>query len=228
MLRSRKETICREPNVGLTARAENRARPCTLGQEMCEVRTAHPGRLSRLHHGGSGVRTTDGSPEVQHTALSGGFAEGEPEPRQVPLSLREERNEEMGLLCSQMADKGATQDGSSSEPVGKGADSTVHRAVPPMSRWNHSTREQNVRPDAQLRRRTRRHVGGLRHPAGYSRNQDGIGRIGLGDESVDAATLDDRIHGRPIRERVRCALLPHPQRNVLTQPHGGSEKCPTT
>lgn len=83
------------------------ARSFHLGQENCEIRADYIGRNSRPHHGGSRVLTTDDSPEVSETALSGGFAEAKPSTRQIPLQLWKERNEAMGLPSSQVARKGA-------------------------------------------------------------------------------------------------------------------------
>lgn len=81
----------------------------THGDNASDIR--HNGRCCRPNLGGSGVRTwTDHQTAVRNYALPRGVTGSEPEARQVPLQLREARNEAMGLLGSQMADEGATRD----------------------------------------------------------------------------------------------------------------------
>ena len=78
----------------------------------------HNGCSSRHVDGGSGERPLDREAEVRVTCLPGVFAAGEPEARQVPLPLREERNETMGLQSSQVVEEGAQGNGSGATPSG--------------------------------------------------------------------------------------------------------------
>lgn len=82
----------------------------SLGAEDCASTDRHTGRSSCPCRGGSRVRTSCGSPAVQNLALQGSLAEAEPEARQVPLQLRKERNETMGLSRQEMAGEGAQAD----------------------------------------------------------------------------------------------------------------------
>jgi hypothetical protein len=224
MLRSREEVVCREPNVGVTACAANRARPCNLRQETLEVRTRHPGRCSCLL-GGTGVRTTDDSPEVLIDALPGSFAKTEPETRQVPLQLREAPNETMGLPSNQVADTGATQNTGTPQSMGTGTNQTVRGEVSSVSSRDHRSGKSELRPNVGLRRRSRQYRGSLRHPAGGSRDEDGQCGIGLGNESLDTTAMDDWLYRRQIRERVRSVSLPDLQPYVLTPQNGGSRSA---
>jgi hypothetical protein len=224
MLRSRKEVVCREPNVGMTACAANHARPCNLRQETREICTRHHGRCSCLL-GGTGVRTTDRSSEVPDYGMPGSVAETEPEARQVPLPLRKERNEAMGLPSNQVADKGATQDTGTPQSMGTGTDQAICRDIPSVSSRDHRSGKSELRSNVGLRRRSRQYRGSLRHPASGSRDEDGQRRIGLGNESLDTTAMDDRLHGRQIRERVRSVSLPDLQPYVLTPQNGGSRSA---
>lgn len=78
----------------------------------------HNGRSSCPHRGGSGVRTwTDRPPRSScECRRDQAIAASEPEARPVPLPLRKEQDETMGLRCSQMADKGAARNGSTTAP----------------------------------------------------------------------------------------------------------------
>jgi hypothetical protein len=107
---------------------------CCLPPEKNETSTAQPGRSSCPNRGSSRVRTTDSPPEVQQAAMSGGFAEAEPEARQVPLQSREARNEAMGLPSSQMADEGAERNKGCSAAEGRGAFSLCWMDVHPLRR----------------------------------------------------------------------------------------------
>jgi hypothetical protein len=209
----------------MTACAGNHARPCNLRQETREVRTRHSGRCSRSLVGGTGVRTwTSDSSSMPLSNLSGEVTASEPEARQVPLPLREAPNEAMGLRSSQMADKGATQDEGSDEPLGTRLDQAVCAQVPPLPGRDHRSGECELRSNAQLRRRSWRCISRIRDTSGHSGDKDGQRGSGLENESMDSTALDDRLHSRKVRERVLGISLSDLQPYVLTS-EGGSRSA---
>ena len=109
---------------GLRTRRGASAVSCQLSREMYEVCTAHPGRSCYPALGGSRVRTTDYSPEVQNDALPGSIAEAKPKARQVPLQSREARNEAMGLPSNQVADERASRDMERTAAEGRSSDTS--------------------------------------------------------------------------------------------------------
>lgn len=188
--------------------------PTPLKLEMNEVRSHSSGRCCR-HGGDSGVRTSGRPPTVHYPALPGGVATAEPAPREVPLQLWEAPYEALGLPSNQVADEGVTQDATTAGPVGTYSHSPVRRTVSPLPGGDHSQGERKLRPNTQLRRRTRKHIGRLRDTASYARNQDGIGRPGLGYQPVDPTEVDDWVRRWTLRVGVRSTLFSRPQQHVL-------------
>lgn len=93
---------------------------CNLGREDRAPYRTHNGRSCCPHRGGSSVRSSSRPSALQLAAVQSGVAEAKPETRQVPLSLRTERNENLGMPSYEMAGKGTTRDGSGVAPKGAG------------------------------------------------------------------------------------------------------------
>lgn len=162
----------------------------------------HPGCSGRRGRGVSGERPLDREAEVRDTALSGDFAAREPEARQVPLPLRKERNETMGLLCSQVVEEGVRRDrGGASPQSGAGQRRFVSEyAHQPRVRLECEGNEPQLRS--------------LRASAGSAGVQDGVSRIGLGNESSHPDPMDEGVRAT-LRWFLRGSRLPNPQRLVL-------------